>query len=918
MPDFAQPEWLALIAVLALLVGASLRRMRRASTRSITAAGLRLLSFAALVVALAGPLAGAYSRHTDVVFALDVSRSMARESIAEALAFFNRALAGKPPEARMGLVVFGADAAVESLVRSAGEPVAEIQAQVDPIGTDLGRAIEVAVGAFPPGEQRRIVLVTDGNENLGDARAAAAVARSLGVGIDAVALETLAPQQEVSVRALSVPARVHAHEPFKLQALVQSSAAGAAQLSIMRNGSRVHDIAVDLKPGANAYSFVEQVDAAGLQEYEAILSSNADAEPENNRYQAFVEVEGAPRVLLAIGAPEAGRYVSAALRAQGLAVDEVAASALPATLHELLHYDLVVMDNVSGFDLSLDRMELLERYVRDAGGGVVTIGGDRSYAAGGYAGTPLERLLPVAMKVATEAHTPTVAVVFVLDRSGSMSAASHGEEKIAIAKNAALASIDLLKRVDRVAVLAFDSEREWIVPPTEAGMREEIVRKLRDLQPGGGTDIYGALEEAYRVMRQERATVKHLIVLSDGLAEGEADFDALSARIAADGITISTVAMGGDADLQLMARIAALGKGRYYHSEDPANVPRIFTSETLALARDRIVEGHIRPQPSDGGELLAGLGASEFPILGGYQRTAAKPAAQVLLAGPDDDPILVSWRYGLGKAVAFTSDLTGRWGRRWVEWGDFGRFVSQMARWAMRRGGRESFAVRFGWHGRAGTLDVDVRDADERFLNGLELTAVLLNPSGESSSLRLEQDAPGRYHGAFPVSGSGHYYFTLSGRDGAQSVGPRTFGLAIPYSSEYLDLGVKRTLLAEITAATGGRVLPLSAESLTAITRAAANAPGPRWRVWWPFFLAALILLVAEVAVRKLPLPDAWRARWEAWRGARNNDAAVSAQQGRLQSIPVQHRARQTVANASTADDPTARARFYMAAGRRR
>ncbi len=78
------------------------------------------------------------------------------------------------------------------------------------------------------------------------------------------------------------------------------------------------------------------------------------------------------------------------------------------------------------------------------------------------------------------------------------------------------------------------------------------------------------------------------------------------------------------------------------------------------------MEGNIRPRLVHAGELIEGFGADAFPALGGYQRTYAKPAAQVLLLGRDDDPVLASWRYGLGKAVAFTSDLSGRWGRRWV------------------------------------------------------------------------------------------------------------------------------------------------------------------------------------------------------------------------------------------------------------
>jgi Mg-chelatase subunit ChlD len=822
----------------------------------------------------------------------------------------------------MGLVVFGSDAAVETLVHAGNEPVSDITAHVERTGTDIGRAIEVAISAFPPGEHRRIVLMSDGRENLGDARAAATVARSLGAEIHTIALEKAHPGKEVRVHGLAVPSRVRVHEAFKVQAVVHSSAPARAHLVIQRNGAVRYESQVELQPGANVYSFVEQAEATGLQEYEAIVNSEGDGEPENNRYQAFVQVQGPPRVLHAMGAPAAGRYVSAALKAQGVAVDEGSAGALPASLHELLDYDLVILDNVSGFDLSLAKMELLESYVRDAGGGLIMIGGDRSYAAGGYHGTPVERLLPVDMHVRTELRVPSLSVVFVLDRSGSMGVRIRGSEALAIAKSAALSSIDLLNRFDRVGVLAFDESPVWVVPPTEAGMRQHIAEKLRALETGGGTDLHRALEEAHRVIRHEQTMVKHLIVLSDGLTEGEKQFDALSARIAKDGITVSTVAMGADADRELMARLAALGKGRFYHADDPHNVPRIFAAETLTAARDLVVEGDIRPRPVQTEEWIEGLGAGGFPALGGYQRAFAKPAARVLLAGRDEDPLLASWRYGLGRAAAFTSDLSGRWGRRWVQWPEFGRFVSQMARWTMRRSGAETFLPRFGWSGQRGEVSVDVLDRDDRFVNSLELEALIVDPSRASRHVPLAQIAPGRYHADFPAARSGRYYVTLSGRDGGRPVGPATFGVALPYSPEHLDLGVDHGLLRDIAASTGGRLLALSAAGMNAVTAPPAHAPGPLWRVWWPFFLAALVLLVLEVAARKVALPDAWRARWLKWHGARGDAEASETgyeelrarlereRTGRLASLRADAR--------PTAGDPAVRARLYLAAGRAR
>ncbi|MGH8698448.1 MAG: VWA domain-containing protein, partial [Burkholderiales bacterium] len=492
----------------------------------------------------------------------------------------------------------------------------------------------------------------------------------------------------------------------------------------------------------------------------------------------------------------------------------------------------------------------------------------------------------------------------------------------AIAKRATVSSVDLLNRLDRVGVLAFDSGWQWVVPPTEVGTRLPIAEQLRGLEAGGGTDLYLALEEAHRVMRQERAKVKHLIVLSDGLADGEKNFDPLVARIAADGITVSTVALGADSDRELMASLAALGKGRHYHTDDPRNVPRIFVSETLAVARNLVVEGEIRPRRGHAGEPIEGFAADAFPVLGGYQRTYAKPAAQVLLTGRDEDPVLVSWRYGLGKAVAFTSDLSGRWGRRWVEWPEFGRFVAQTARWTMRRSGRESFLPRFQWHGQRGEMDVDVLDRDDRFVNGLELEASVVDPSRRARRIRLEQTAPGRYRGEFPVPRAGRYYITLSGRDGPAPVGPATFGLAVPYSPEYLDPGVDRELLRDIAGITGGRLLPLSSASLGAVTAPLPQAPGPHLRIWWPFFLAALLLLVAEVAVRKVALPDAWRARWARWRGVRAQAEPPEPEYDALRTTIARERARHLEAMRDdfdlNADDPAVRARLYLAAGRGR
>ncbi|MGI9302885.1 MAG: VWA domain-containing protein, partial [Gammaproteobacteria bacterium] len=400
MPEFAQAAWFWLLPALPLVVYLRLRaRVAEPPLKRAAGVVLRCLSLVLLVVALAGPLEDTYSTHTDIVFVLDVSHSVDHDTARDALAFINRALVAKDPGARVGLVAFGADAAVERLLnRSEGE-IDEISVQVARGGTDIARAIELAVGTFQTEGQRRVVLLSDGQENLGRARSAAAVARSVGVAIDAVAFVDSESRDEILIRDLVAPAWVRAHEPFELSVTLSSQTIARTHLVITRNGSPFDDVTLTLEPGLNSYSFVDKAAAPGLHEYEAIVNSDRDNVQENNRYQTFVQVAGAPRVLHAFGDPDGRQYVTSALRAQGLVVAELAGTALPVNMHELVEYDLVILNNVSGLDMSLAKMQLLEDYVRDAGGGLIKLGGDKSYGAGGYHGTPIERALPVTMDI---------------------------------------------------------------------------------------------------------------------------------------------------------------------------------------------------------------------------------------------------------------------------------------------------------------------------------------------------------------------------------------------------------------------------------------------------------------------------------------------------------------------------------------
>ncbi len=852
MPEFAHPQllWLLVGAFIPVLLGIAEKKQPRSSLRILVAA-LRSCALGSLVVALAAPLKGTREATTDIMFALDVSKSISSETTERALTLINQIIEEKRSDARIGLVVFAADAGVEALLSTNAHPHREIDSHVERDGTNISKALEVALGAFADEGDRRIVVLSDGRETIGNALRSAAIARGFGVQIHSISLEPPKRGDEVWLRNIEVPSRVHVDEPFKIRVSVHTSVPSPAHLVVTRNGALLYEENITLAAGENAVPIVEQVPTPGLYEYEAVINSSADTVQENNRYQTFVQVSGPPRVLHVGDEEQPSRSLNEALRAQGLATEEIAPSDMPNTLHALSNYDLIVLNNVSSFALSLTKMELLEEFVRDGGGGIITLGGQNSYSAGGYQDTPLERLLPVNMDVQTQVKIPTLTVVILVDKSGSMSSKSLGEEKLDTAKIAALSAIDVLNAHDRVGVLAFDANQEWSVEPTEVSERDAIVEKLRALTAGGGTNLHGALQEAHRVIANSQAKVKHLIVLSDGLTDVEADFDAQARAIADDGITISTVAFGSNADRDLLSALAARGKGRFYFTEDSRNVPRIFTSETLVASRNLIVEQPTQPLVTHEGEVISGFTQDDFPRLRGFQRTFGKAAAQMNLSTSDGDPLLATWRYGLGRSTAFTSDLNSRWGRDWLVWPEYGRFVAQLARWTLRRRGTERLLPQFEVEGEQGEITVDAVDRNDRFVNGLQMTTRVTGPVHAPNDIALTQTAPGRYQSTFDVPRPGRYYFSVRGHADGVNVGPQTFAFAVPYSSEFLHLGADHDMLRAMASAAGGQALPLTRASMRLVTAANPKRKSQFEKIWWPFIVLALVLIIIELALRK-------------------------------------------------------------------
>jgi uncharacterized membrane protein len=569
-----------------------------------------------------------------------------------------------------------------------------------------------------------------------------------------------------------------------------------------------------------------------------------------------VAVKGPPRVLLLSAQPESQRVIAKVLQVQGYTVIESLPGAHPLTLSELSAYDLLVLDNVPAFQLSHAKMETIEKYVRDLGGGLLVIGGSQSYGAGGYFRTPLERILPVDMRPPARLEMPHVALLFVLDKSGSMGAGAEGSTKLDLAKAAAIAAADIMNPTDQVGILAFDAAWDWALPFRQVGKGEWISERLSSLQSDGGTDLYKAMLEAHRGIAAKQAAIKHVIVLSDGLTD-KADFHSLVAKMASDGITVSTVSVGNDADVQLMADIAKDGKGRGYVALDPETIPQIFTTETLLISRDLLIEKPVTPSIVTPSGPLKGLPQNNLPALRGYVLTYPKPRTELLMRA-DQDPLLVAWRYGVGRVTAFTSDLSGRWGRDWVAWQGFPQWASQVARDTMRKVLETKVRTDFSPDGDSIKVMTDVVSRDGKFLNFLKLKANISAPNQASQEQSFQQTAPGRYEGKFTAEARGIHFVTIYAEgNGADAPIPvATVPYIAPYPREYRELKPNLSLLSRLAEETGGEMIDPE-KFQGGLERLYKPTPGKATQgrdIWWPLASVGLILFLADLVLRQWPM----------------------------------------------------------------
>lgn len=858
---FARPQalWLLLAAPALLLLGAMLGRRRGGMARS--APWLRAATVALLALAIAEPLTATGGDATNTIFVVDRSKSLTATANDSVSTWLAGALDGAGGHDRAAVVGFGSSPVLVKAAGPAGQIALDwgkVDPAIDADYTDVESALALA-RALPVGGARRIVLLSDGAENLGSALNQAAQAATDKTPIDVLPLPGVGAD-DLRVEGAVAPSAVWSGETVHVTASVASGSGGTGTVSLVVDGVAKGTSDATFRPGLNTFGFDVPGLSPGFHAMAVNVASTtaSDPYPGNDGAPLSIVVRDAPKVMLLTSAGSDPGRMRSGLERKGAKVTLVEPKELSSRLSDLGVYDAFVLDNVAASSFSIDQLTALREATRTLGKGLVVLGGTGSYGPGSYAGTVLEDALPVTVKVTEGKERQRVALLLIVDKSGSMSMDSSGQaSKIEMAKQAMQLAARALSDGDSIGILAFSDTQQWVVKMTAIdgqATRGRIDAAIQAITADGGTQIYPALQVGFDAIRNTAADVRHVVLLSDGKSSTgtQQSYKKLIDDTIGDRTTLSTIAIGNDADQKLLQALAARGNGRYHFTEKAEDIPQVTLQEAQSAGSQSVVRGTFHPIQSGPSPIMTGFDPKELPALDGYDYAKAKPDAQVVLSSERDDPLLAKWQLGLGRVVAWTGDDGVDFASLWPAWQRYDEFFAGVVRWSLPDPENRPIDVTVKRDGPEAVITVNAVGDNGSFVDLAATSATITGPDGAvTPGLALYQSGPGEYQLRVHAPLPGAYKIALTQQRGAAAI-DELAGFTMPPSPELQPSPDAAALLRAIAERTGGRVLSLDDASSvfsggTGLSGSALRTYRPVWR--WPLTLALMLLLV-ELALR--------------------------------------------------------------------
>jgi Ca-activated chloride channel family protein len=691
--------------------------------------------------------------------------------------------------------------------------------------TGLELAVSEAVAGLPAGLIRRVVLISDGNENTGSIVRATWQAQQLGIPIDTIALNGR-PKPGLRLQSVSLPGQVFSGEKFPVDLTIESPAAASATVEITAEGKSLGSNPVQLAAGENRVRVRASLKTSGAIDLAGKVNAAGLGEA---RFEQAVTVRRARVLLLSQDPAGTDSHLSSVLDANQFDITRNGAD-VP---RDLSGFQLLLFNNINMDAIPLNDQERIESFEKD-GGGVLWIGGERNIYTDkkGAPETPIERTFPA--KLAPPRTPEGTCVILIIDKSSSMEG-----KKMDLARAASIGVVQNLRPIDMVGVLIFDNSFQWAVPVRRAEDRSLIARLISGITPDGGTQIAPALTEAFNRIRSVNAVYKHIVLLTDGISE-EGDSLSLSKEAAANFVTISTVGLGQDVNRAYLEKVAEFANGKSYFLNDPAGLEQILLKDVQEHTGTTAVEKPLKPVVADKADVLDGVDMESAPVLLGYVRFQIKPGADQLLT-IDRDPLFMRWQNGLGRAAVFASDAKSRWAANWVTWPGYDKLWSNLLRDLLPHTPPTEAVA--GYDAASGAVTVNYRLGRNVDEPAAIPDIFIFGPDGFRQPIKVMKTSGGNYRGEVVVGQ----------RQGLFRIRPLNETRAFPEvgiyreEAELSDYGANQFLLKSIAASTGGRFNP----PLGGIFDNNGRTIDSTMELWPGLLGVAILLNLVELILRK-------------------------------------------------------------------
>ncbi len=889
--NFLYP-WLLLILIPAFALGFYLyfrisKRYRRTRNRIVSmvcyfiVATLSILTLAGINFTYEIP-----NLETEVILLVDASYS-GKDVETQKNEFIMDAIKDSKDVCQIGVVTFGYGEPVYAVPLTTNTSSAYSQyimsEKPDGTATDIADALVYTRDLFKNKEVAKIVVVSDGLETDGKAASVVKELAAEGIEVNSVYFPSEKPAQEVQIVGVTTPDyNVNIGDTFTLVANVRSSYEGMIKLELYDNGIFSNEIEATVlnNNGVQDLEIEHEFSVPGLHSLELKVSGGGDGCEENNTYRSYMYIETFTKILMV----ERNAGESDSLKTLLLEENEqfeiqtvnilTDVDTMPKTVNELRKYDQVILVNIANADMPEGFIDELYTYVNDIGGGLLTVGGNQvdengnqvmdkgevvanAYNREDMYGTLYQEMLPVQ----AIDYTPPVAVMLVIDRSGSMDmpAGASAQTKLELAKEGAKACLNALTERDYCGIMTLEekyTEEMRIQPMTQ---KAKLLAAIDSIETGGGTVFQDALAGAGRSLQSiKNVERRHIILVTDGIpADGFDQYSIPIEQYVNDvnaPVTFSFVIIGEDlsnSDKNDIRRAAELGKGRFYDVWDVASLPRIMREELNMKEIKAINYEPFQPKIDAHTSVVSGIEQVDIPELHGFYGTKLKSGAEMSLKG-EFVPIYAHWKYGQGMVGSFMCDLNNVWSSEFMANATGRRLIMNIINGLFPtkniRVQDIEIVLQEGNYDLSMSVYTKVQDGES-----IELEITSPNASGALTETRTVKPTAeeGYSRIAFSITQPGVHRLTVKKLDAQGNVlAKASMYKAFAYSEEYnmfYDAEDGKNLMVALAEGGQGKVIQDSHKIYEEIAKTLNRSYDPRI----PFMITALVLFLMDIAVRK-------------------------------------------------------------------